>query len=96
MQFNRQAPLHELEKELVGCRLHQHHRGVAQRVRCGKMIDSQHEQTIICCHGVGLSTSKPAHGRCRSPSAARFGSRSQLAPKRVFAAVTTCMVEKFV
>ena len=42
------------------------------------------EQTIIFHHGVRLSTSKPAHGRCRSPSAARFGSRSQLAPRRVF------------
>ena len=84
MPFSRQASLHELEKELVGCRLDQHHRGVAQRVRCGKMIDTQHEQTIICHHGVRLSTSKPAHGRCRSPSAARFGTRSQLAPRRVF------------
>ena len=96
MQFNRQASLHELEKELVGCRLDQHHRGVAQRVRCGKMIDTQREQTIICCHGVRLSTSKPAHGRCRSPSAARFGSRSQLAPRRSSAAGSTSMVENFV
>ena len=86
LQFNRQASLHELEKEFVGGRLHQHHRGAALRVRCGKMIDTQHEQTIICHHGVRLSTSKPAHGRCRSPSAARFGSRSQLAPRRSSAA----------
>ena len=42
------------------------------------------EQCFISGHGVRLSTSKPAHGRCRSPSAARFGSRSQLAPRRVF------------
>ena len=60
MQFNRQASLHELEKEFVGGRLHQHHRGAALRVRCGKIMDTQHEQTIIFHHGVRLSTSEPA------------------------------------
>ena len=64
MQLTRQAPLHEVEKEFVGGRLHQHHRGAALRVRCGKMIDTQHEQTIICHHGVRLSTSKPAQRCC--------------------------------
>ena len=42
------------------------------------------EQTIIFHHGVRLSTSKPAQ-RCWWPRAgARFGRRSQPAPRRVF------------
>ena len=54
------------------------------------------EQCMILGRGGPLSTLEPAHGRCRSPIAAVFGSRSQPAPRRVFAAVTTSMVEKFV
>ena len=42
------------------------------------------EQSIICHHGVRLSTSKPAHGRCWWPATARFGSCSQPTPRRVF------------
>ena len=42
------------------------------------------EQCFISGHGVRLSTSKPAHGRCWWPATAGFGSCSQPAPRRVF------------
>ena len=54
------------------------------------------EQCLISGHAGHHSSSRPAQRCFWSRAAATFGGRSQPAPKRVFAAVTTCMVENFV
>ena len=54
------------------------------------------EQCFISGHAGHDSSSRPAQRGFWSRAAAVFGSRSQPAPRRVFAAVATCMVENFV
>ena len=54
------------------------------------------EQCLISGHATHHSSSRPAQRCFWLRAVAIFGGRSQPAPRRVFAAVATCMVENFV